>query len=479
MLRNIIKRAYDAHWLFLAISLPVTIFFATQIPLTIGLDESIHISRAYNISRLNFYPNTDGSDGIPANLHDALVYFKEVNETSILEGKYSERPFFKKNYLTELRKDQEYNNHKDSKLNSDHTKYYKYTSSGSYSPLIYSPYAASFSLATLLDLSVGNSIVLARLMGAVLGIAVTFAALYVARKHRFKWLLFCIALFPSTLYQFSVVTADTYCIAIAFLYLSMVISCIFDKQNINKRTIILLLIVGILLALAKINYVPLLLLAFLLPIKNIRITESKSISPVLTKSLLFVIPIFIALLFSLLTSHPEYINAWGTGSPNNQIRFLASHPWYFLQVLYNSMSSASPAWGSNMYGVFAYLPGMSISAISQTLLVISMVIAAIYSSRKLTTRQSYVLVALSVISIISIYAALYISFTPAQHPLIKGVQARYFIPLLPALLLGLAGLTKIQLNDTKITDKKVTSLVILIAVFVLIDTLAIFWRVLN
>lgn len=479
MLGNLGKKIREAHWLFLLISLPVTLFFATHIPLTIGLDESIHITRAYNISELNFYPDVDKSDGIPANLHDALVYFKETNETSILDGKYSERLFFQKNYLTELRADHDYKRHRSSSLNSDQDKYYKYTSSGSYSPAIYTPYAIAFFFASLLDLSVGSSIILARVVGAVFAITIVFVALYITRKQKIKWLLFCVALFPSVLYQFSVVTADTYCIAIALLYLSLVIPSILNGRNINLKTLLLIFTVGILLALAKINYIPLLLLTFLLPIKNTRIIGSKTISSKLVKLFMFGVPIVIALVFALATSHPEYVNAWGTGSPDNQIRYLAARPWYFLQVLYNTISSASPGWGSNMYGVFAYLPGMSISTISQTALIISMVVSAIYASRKLTARLSYILLASSIISITSIYAALYVSFTPAQYPLVNGVQARYFIPLLPAIMLGLAGLVKIRFDDTKKTNKRVIGLVVFISIFVLIDTLFTFWRVLN
>jgi len=59
------------------------------------------------------------------------------------------------------------------------------------------------------------------------------------------------------------------------------------------------------------------------------------------------------------------------------------------------------------------------------------------AQKKIENKDKIICLLISVIEILSVFAALYIDWSTAKSPYVIGIQGRYFLPILPLLMIGI------------------------------------------
>jgi uncharacterized membrane protein len=201
----------------------------------------------------------------------------------------------------------------------------------------------------------------------------------------------------------------------------------------------------------KAVYIPLILVAFLLPEQKF---QSKR-NMILFRAGILVIFFAIMATFVL----PTVINPPATGdlrggdtSISGQLHFIMNDPIFFARLLLKSMweSLGSYFLGSSTYVNFAYL-GVSNNNCSYFSIII--ILFAVFTDAvkddKFTFKRSSKLFILAIIFSVMclIWTALYLAFTPVGGNQINGVQSRYYLPLAIPLLF----MVRSTLIETKIS----------------------------
>ncbi len=127
----------------------------------------------------------------------------------------------------------------------------------------------------------------------------------------------------------------------------------------------------------------------------------------------------------------------GETSVGGQIKYILSNPFAYGKLLFGSIIGTFNEYmfGSPIYSFFAYSgqsKGISVNLMEILLLGTAVTETGYAVKSRKTTGKNYKIVMGSIIilTIILIWTALYLSFTPVGNSSINGVQARYYIPLL-------------------------------------------------
>lgn len=442
-IKEFIARFSQAHNIFLLISIPVIISFILISPPGWGLDEQVHIARVWQESKLILYPQKmpGGFYGgeIPKPLADLLDQGHKDSNSVNRARYFFEREDFK-NRAT-------YSSLESIKITkSTPTVIYDFGATGIYNPISYLPATIGMSVASLFGMTVGGHIMLAKFMSAAFYIVTIFFALRFIRQDKIKWLIMIVALLPTSLYQASIITADTFSIAVTLLFLSIVLGVLVDREKIKKRTAWYLAISSILMVFTKINYVLFLGLLLLIPlsslkvnIKQARIIKIASITGLAA----------LAGILTLLSL--RYVSATGYGgndvSSVGQLNWVVSHPFDAILVLFRTAVIHGQVWINSIIGLFGF-NAVTIPNIMASLYFIVIFVAALYTN-PISKKLAWIIFMTGAIVNLSIIGALYLSYNSVGNIAVNGVQGRYFIPCLPLLAYGLAKILPIDLRISK------------------------------
>ncbi len=195
---------------------------------------------------------------------------------------------------------------------------------------------------------------------------------------------------------------------------------------------------------SKAVYIPLILLALLLPKQKFA-----------TRAQMYIFKGGIIFLFLLMMSTFMLPMLGGNraGDPrggdtdaSEQMMLLLTHPFTFIKVFCENVFSSffGKFFGANPLMDFAYLGSSTIMAnefeitfLSVSVLVFTMITdtESTVGRSSLTGKQRWALLVVLAVIVAMIWSALYLSFTPVGSTQIAGVQGRYFIPLILPLYL--------------------------------------------
>ena len=430
--------------MFVALSIPAMISVIYFLPASWGLDEQVHTARAYQVSQFNSYPDVLGGKGrfggqIPQSL-EKLISNGHAESNSVDRGK----SFLYRQDLKDIEKS---NSLSASGINPNITVEYEFGPTGPYSPLVYTPSAIGMAIAKNLKLSVGEMILLARILQAMMYVIVCFSALYIVRNYKARWLIFTVALLPASVYQAITINADAYTTAFVLLFLALLYK-LYSQENIVKKVDIgLLASTSLLLMATKPSYAIFLVLILFLPKSIFKNNKHKQ----LVVWIIFLMSIIVLALVSLKgVAYGDSILLYRDAetasriSLMGQLGWILGHPVEFMKVLAYSVVSNSQEWGFSLIGVLGYntiTTPYPLVILSYGLLAVSGLYASIRSSKTAIT-----ILAVGVLSALSIIVLLYATFNEVGSSDIGGVQGRYFIPCIPLIVLGLSRLIPIDLS---------------------------------
>lgn len=422
---------------FVAIALILGIIFAVKTPPLWGADETSHYARAYQIAQGNLlsdkmpYPYGGDSYGgkIPKSVHDLIWHTNQdiQQDTNITE--YSTHRIDDHSSYAELI---------NTKL-GDPTEDYFFPNTAAYSPVAYIPSVIALKIAQIINLTVGQSIFLARVFGLILYVLTVYWVLHVLRKKRFALVLFVVALLPMALYQASMIGVDLLANSLAILLVGFVVKSIVDK-TLSRPELLAVALAAVAMPLMKPTYIFLSLLVFAIPAEVVR--KAGLARQLLGKVLLIVLAVIALAAWTYATvGVSEEIRRMGIGprwvliDPDAQTKFMLTHPHTFAVVFLRSVLLTDTNYISGLFGHFGFL-FIQIPMTSMLLSLFALFVSLGFSERVVIERRRLVFITLTLLAGAgSIFATLYITFSNYAQPIIEGVQGRYFMPLLPVLLL--------------------------------------------
>ncbi len=418
---------WPEHKIYVYIALIIGVFFIFLTPPFQSPDEDSHFKKSYQVANGHFYPVAhDGKLGnyFPKQMLD---YIKEkIAYRSKLDKKYSYSEMLLEQYD-----------------NMDYTKknFQEYSTSNII-PITYIAPASGiiFSklVAHIFDLDMISTVYMlyfARIFSLILSVILTTIA--IKKTPVMKKTFLVVALIPMCVFLNSMVSYDNVLIPLSLLSLAMILDITYVKKKIEKKDIIVLSLIGTVLLNVKTVYFFMYLLMFGIPFKKFGLKKDK------IKIALKIIGI--VLLLTLIFKFPLIIQKVSSSDANakKQIAFVLSHPIKYMSILLNNIEYQRLFYLNTTVGTFGlidtYLP---ISVI--VFIYINIFVTALVDGSSDKIKVDKVIKILSVVYVmicaISIYTALYVTWTPQVFKKIgsneiTGVQGRYFLPLVMPLLL--------------------------------------------
>ena len=224
-----------------------------------------------------------------------------------------------------------------------------------------------------------------------------------------------------------------------------------NKKEILKKDIAILSFFSIVIALCKIVYLPLCLLLFILPNEKFKSAKIKR------KIIISILTAAILLNLIWLIYCSRFLIEFNIGvNSGEQVKYILTHPIDYIFILFRTinMTFQTSIVGLCGEGLGVYDVQASVIFICPCILMFAMLF--IINDEKEVKIDSFtklmcLFVFLSIVLLI--YTSLYIQWTSLQRPIIHGVQARYFLPILLLMAIVLNN-HKIEFNE-KLSKKYV------------------------
>ena len=394
------------------------LLYIAYIPMFTGHDEQRHWLRAYEISEGHLLTQiNEGKVG--------TILPKSVT-SGIKDLKWSQITY--SNVVSELGK----------KLDSDNREIANMDNVAVYSPIQYLPQSVGIVIARLFTDRVLIMAYVARIMNAIVCIAILYFAI---KKMPFgKNILLLCAYIPIVLEGFCTLSADGITISICFLFIAYVLNLMADeKKIINKKDIFILTVLCIIIALCKIVYLPLIGLLLIIPKERFKNKKQK----IIIITMIWLISIICSLVWLGIAN--QYLQLGTAGSSTEKIIEIFKHPIEYLQKVLYTMNSDGQAHLVSLFGGKITWSTISLAFIVPYTIFIVFTFLTATDDRiknKLNTFSKIIITLIILAIIMLIYTSLYIQWTDDGNLKITGVQGRYYIPLLPLIGLVIGNLVK-------------------------------------
>lgn len=289
-----------------------------------------------------------------------------------------------------------------------------------------------------------------------------------------KNILLLLSVIPITIEGFTTISPDGLTIAVSALFISYTFYVAFDKNKVcgTKETIILT-IIGTIVSLCKIVYMPLIFLVLIIPKEKFNSKKNKIVSMTIILSVGIILN-FLWLVYGCIALLNTNTNTYvGTDQNGTLIKLttLLSNPMLYIQKMFYTFGLNFNKYFLSLFGgQLEWNETIKIDIIPYMIFIIAMI--ATFSDEKLKIKfnkfQKIVMMLVIIIITILIFTSLYIQWSDNELTYIDGVQGRYFIPLLPLMLFLIAGL-KIK---TSYKNQDVTKLICISSFIIQLYTIA-------
>lgn len=417
------KKGVRQEWMFLAVYVFMGIFCLAALPESRTPDEFSHFARSYEIAqgRLLSQKNPDGGFGIeqaggtlPGNLEAGGALFTGDTTLYDIAGSLDER------------------------IDEENPEFYGYANTALYAPTSYLFQAAGIRAASLFTDRVVLILYAGRLFNwAAIGILLFFCIRYLPAG---KTALALLSLLPMNIQQFNSLSADGFAFAAAAAFVTCIL-CLRRQENgrIRRSQAALLYVLTALLCLCKIVYAPLCLLLFLLPRERFGSRKGYALH-VAGLGLTSIVSTF-----GWLAAASGFLIEFQPGvKSGEQIVYILSHPLQYLETLFQTLNGS-------FLGYVLGLAGENLGALDIALgellplfcLAVLALSCGYESAREVPEKRvRYAFLAVSGLVVLLTFTSLYIQWTPYRFAVIRGVQGRYFLPVLLPLLLGIGSLRR-------------------------------------
>lgn len=298
---------------------------------------------------------------------------------------------------------------------------------GYYFPLIYAPQAAGLYWGERLDLTVDQSYRLARAFALMVSVLLIGAAFKIHAPHA---LTLTLLVMPMTLFQLASASLDGMATALAVLAISLFLRIAAEKRNAASWMNHALALSVVVLVTSRIHALPFVLLL----VAAWRYAPNKR-----NLSLLLISGLFIIVWTGLAIKTTVDLRVSIAAPTSKILEFYLLHPAQFFQLVWATLSHADlgPMYVRSFLGVLGWLDTPFSQQVYAWLgygLVASMILTLSYRNIRQEWPQRLLLATIAAASILMIFLALLVTWTPHPAETISGIQGRYF--LIPAIVLA-------------------------------------------
>lgn len=256
---------------------------------------------------------------------------------------------------------------------------------------------------------------------------------------------FIMAVLPMTIQQCCSYSYDSIVIEAAFLYLAVLFGLLYQKQPIQRWQIVLYVIFMIMLSVSKGGtYMSLCLLTMMIPISRFKDKKQKWIFVGCMAAVAVIAFLSSTLSYVLYVASPtaeqaadSYLAGEAYGAAG-----LLQNPWTFICLTTRTLFLSGDGFLETMLGMQLGWLNVFVSRIVIYGLLLMMILSVLpvedgreHSEITVTTGQKIFYLVAAALSVGMVFASMFMSWTPRDSTAIAGIQGRYFLPLLPALLL--------------------------------------------
>ena len=416
---GVTKKGMRTETVFLMVSLPLCAAFAVVIPALRAPDEVVHFLRAFGITKGCLIVPPDGMVSLPSNVVPggfSAPYSEVFSVYSMLRG--------------------------GDILLSAQSAAYSIQNAALYNPLVYAFCVIGIALGDIFSDSFYVLITMGRLANA-LGCTVM---IYLAIRMipRGKELLCLISLFPINLQERSSISADGPTYAAAVLLTAFVLYMRYHREKMDTKRMIQLYAMLVFTASCKVVYFAMVLLVVMIP----RECFASKNQAILHRSLAIVLTTLLSLSWVALAS--RYLGeTQGGANGAEKVIYALTHPLWYIKLMGVTSVRRLPGWALQSIappmGYFDIPVSKLFAALMGAAAVGIMIRDAAVLRREGEKRDgtaALVMLVTSFAVLMLIFASLYVQWTPGEPPFIEeiqGIQGRYFLPFLPAALIGIAG----------------------------------------
>ncbi|MBH3431403.1 DUF2142 domain-containing protein [Pseudomonas citronellolis] len=406
--------SYRITYILLAIFL---ITLSLSIPPLQSPDEGAHIKRAYTASQGKITLETPLGKSSGGNIDTGLIDYLTT---------FDSLPFKPNSTLSR----DDYLSSK--KLNWTYSESFsEMPGTGFYFPAIYTPQALAFITGQKLGLHIDQSYRLARIFNILASLAILAVAIQTLSPPP---LVIALLILPMSLFQFMSASIDGVSTALTVLAISLFISIYKRETPPACKDIVFLSTVLLIICTSRAQLSPLLILLLIIAISY------RSLSAFIS----FATSSFITLAWTFFTITHTIDNRVTRELSTAQIAAEYIHtPLSYCKILLKTVSTPENYYfyGRSFLGILGYLDtpltNSTYIVLSSLLLVIAL-LSISWLRNERHVQSSIILVALSTSTILLIFFALAISWTPYPTEVIQGVQGRYFIASAIILAYGLS-----------------------------------------
>ena len=319
-----------------------------------------------------------------------------------------------------------------SKIKTNHEeKVFMQTTAGNYSLFNYIPHIIGFWIGKVLQLNPYFCGILGRFLSLLFCVGLATIGLKLLPEGKF--FAFTFLLTPTVLSYSASFSADGTTIAYCFLFVSLLLNKMKKKKILNWKDYCLLSLLVICTSLAKIVYLPFVVLIFFLPKECFKNRTQEIIYKMCYVLLGVVVNLGWQSIFNMVPK--EVILEESTGGSVNG--WILAQPIRYIMVILNTLFTNGYNYLENMVaGEFLCHLQVKPFAIVNFGFIFINIIAYLSEekNKKLSLIQKGILVGIIGIVFVLVCTAMYQASTYEGAPIIYGIQGRYFTPLLCILL---------------------------------------------
>lgn len=315
------------------------------------------------------------------------------------------------------------------------TQFVNFFGSVLYPPAGYVPQIVAIWIGEALALSVEHILRLGRLLNGALAIGLLYAAIRLIPIGRLA--LFFVALMPMTAASAASLGQDGLIIGGVGLLTALGLRAMLDGRW-RTRELASAAVLTAVVTLAKMTYLPMAAIAAL-PVPGGKSAWRWLLPPVLVMvASAALLLLWLATVTPLVVSMRADVPAAGA-----RIAAILQNPAEFAPILWTTFVSRLGLLVGTLFRFGWLTVGPVIGALVATYAALGIVLITGDSyAHRLTRGARLWLIVVAVSVVILIALAMYLTFTPAGSPHVEGLQARYFLPIAPALLIGASRVRK-------------------------------------
>jgi len=326
------------------------------------------------------------------------------------------------------------------------------------------------------------------LMGSLFNLVFYIAVVYFAIKiiPFGKMIMFVVALLPMSIQQAASFSPDMMINALAFFFIAYILFLAYSKESVTIKDCILVIVLIALIAPTKGGvYLPLFLLCFFIPktkltyLQKINV-KNKVLSYFSRNSFYFLVILVMLASFAVFAYYRIEVastqdRAGQGGLSTYTLSYILSNPFSFIIIIINTLVQGSTFYFESTIGSFMGHLSIPIRKILVYAYLVLITITAIKPEKSLSLTRNDKLISIFIVlsSFGLTLVAMFLGWTPEGDEAIRGVQGRYFKPVIPLLLIACMN-SKIEIKAN--LDK---AIILSVCILQLLTVLNIFEVVIN